>query len=842
MKQFVLILMITSMIYLDVKAQESEVEELVVSVSFIPDEKRDTSEISSVLTSESMSIAGDNEAADALKRVTGLSLVKGKYVYVRGLGERYSSALLNGVLLPSPEPLKRVVPFDIFPTSVLENVLVQKTYSPQYPGEFGGGVIDMRTKIIPDQEFFEFGFSTGYDSLSTGTSAPVMEGYNQDWTGFAGDNRNLPASLAPFYENSDFVSFLSGTFDQLLDAGRNFGGQWAPVNESLPANFGVDFTYGNNYENNFGRFGVLFSAGYDSSNSFIPDIERTNFVRGSGETLVPYDTYIGEKSNKQIDSNLLATIGWDLDGLNYLQFTNLTVRKTDNRLTLLQGRNPEADFFASNTKMEWVERQINSATLSGNHDLTSGLTIDWRISHADGKRQSPFEREYFYECGASIISDCDGQYEFSRRSDSNATQFSWLDDNSDELAIDFVYPFSTTARNYEIKFGVKQLEKNRETNVKRYRFLPDFVNGAIFSDPAFRRLPIDQIMASENFRSDRTGLLLVEETLNTDDYLGEMTIDAAYIAVESSLSDSIELSVGARQESSEINVVTQTFFGGQSSSVSNDELDKLLPALTITYEFAESMQVRFGYSETLSRPQFREMSPVLFSNFDTDRQERGFLGLKSSEITNIDIRYEWYFGFDEFLTLSYFNKDFINPIEQVLEASATSSFVSYRNALSAELNGAEFEFQKQFGELIEGYDFFGKINFTLTDSNAVTNPEFVVLSSYADRPLVGQPDSILNLQLGFYGSDDSRFSVVYNDVGERIRELGSDVIPNVLEDLPPLLDMVYKKEFQRNDGVLSLSLKWRNILEEPYEATQGGNIFESYSSASSFSVGLEYSF
>ena len=154
MKQFVLILMITSMICLDVKAQESEVEELVVSVSFIPDEKRDTSEISSVLTSESMSIAGDNEAADALKRVTGLSLVKGKYVYVRGLGERYSSALLNGVLLPSPEPLKRVVPFDIFPTSVLESVLVQKTYSPQYPGEFGGGVIDMRTKIIPDQEFF----------------------------------------------------------------------------------------------------------------------------------------------------------------------------------------------------------------------------------------------------------------------------------------------------------------------------------------------------------------------------------------------------------------------------------------------------------------------------------------------------------------------------------------------------------------------------------------------------------------------------------------------------------------------------------------------------------------
>ena len=155
-----------------ISAQENQeqIEEVKVSVSFIPDEKRDTSEISSVITAEAISIAGDSEASDALKRVTGLSLVKGKYVFVRGLGERYSSALLNGVLLPSPEPLKRVVPFDIFPTSVLESVLVQKTYSPQYPGEFGGGVIDMRTKVLPDEEFFEYGFSTGYDSCLLYTS------------------------------------------------------------------------------------------------------------------------------------------------------------------------------------------------------------------------------------------------------------------------------------------------------------------------------------------------------------------------------------------------------------------------------------------------------------------------------------------------------------------------------------------------------------------------------------------------------------------------------------------------------------------------------------------------
>ena len=195
--------------------QNTGIEEVVVAVSFIPDEKRDTSEISSTLTSESMSIAGDSEASDALKRVTGLSLVKGKYVYVRGLGERYSSALLNGVLLPSPEPLKRVVPFDIFPTSILENVLVQKTYSAQYPGEFGGGVIDMRTKLIPNEEFYELGISSTYDSLATGTEADIMPGYEDDWTGFDTGYRDLPKSLAPLYQKGDFISLAIASYYEI---------------------------------------------------------------------------------------------------------------------------------------------------------------------------------------------------------------------------------------------------------------------------------------------------------------------------------------------------------------------------------------------------------------------------------------------------------------------------------------------------------------------------------------------------------------------------------------------------------------------------------------------------
>ncbi|MBL6693805.1 MAG: TonB-dependent receptor [Proteobacteria bacterium] len=818
------------------------IEDVVVSVSFIPDEKRDTSEISNVLTSEDMTLAGDSAASDALKRITGLSLVKGKYVYVRGMGERYSSALLNGVLLPSPEPLKRVVPFDIFPTSVLESVLVQKTYSAQYPGEFGGGVIDMRTKLIPDSEFAEFGISFAYDSLATNTNAQLMPGFDGDWTGFDDGSRNLPSSLQPFYANGDFVSLSNGSYAELTRAGQNFGGEWAPEETSLNPGLGVNLAYGNSYYRDSGIVGILFSAGYDNDYSFIPDIKRTNYARGSENDLVSRDTYDVQKTNNQIDSNVLASIGWDIDGMNYLQLTNLLVRKTDNRLTLSEGKNVEADFFAKNTKFEWVERQINSLTLSGKHDLSSGLYIDWRYGFADGKRFSPFEREYFYECEESFIENCLDKYEFSRRSDSNSTQFSWLNDDATEVAIDFNYPFQTTSNELELSFGLKQSKKERKTDVKRYRFLPDFVNGSLFASQDFRRQPIENILSAENFRLDRSGLILLEETLNTDNYEGNLTIDAAYLSIETTLNDSLEITAGLRTENSDIEVITQTFFGGANSAISTDKLDKLLPALTATYSFNDSMQLRLGYSETLSRPQFREMSPVLFVNFDTDRLERGFLGLKSSEITNIDLRYEWYFGSGEFFTLSYFRKEFINPIEQVLEAAATSDYVSYRNAKSAELDGIELETQKQLGELIAGYDFFVKFNYTLNESNAVTDPEFVVLSSYDDRPMVGQPENIFNFQFGYYGSNDTRLSLNYNDVGERIRELGTDVIPNVLEDLPPLLDLVYSKEIQAWDGMLDLTVKWRNILEEPYEALQGDKVFESYPSSSSISFSLKYSY
>jgi hypothetical protein len=193
--KYLLILMALFMSYFIVSQEGSDVEELVVSGIFIPDEKRSTSEISNILDTTQMSEAGDSNIADSLKRVTGLSLFKGKYVYVRGLGDRYSTALLDGSSIASPEPLSRVVPLDLFPTSILESVLVQKTFSPEFPGNFGGGVINLRTIAVPDEEFVDFSFSLSGDSLTTGNDFYTTEGHSSDFFGFGLNNRELPAEL-----------------------------------------------------------------------------------------------------------------------------------------------------------------------------------------------------------------------------------------------------------------------------------------------------------------------------------------------------------------------------------------------------------------------------------------------------------------------------------------------------------------------------------------------------------------------------------------------------------------------------------------------------------------------
>ncbi len=271
--------------------QSGDLEELVVSGIFIPDEKRSTSEISNVINSTEMSDAGDSNIAEALKRVSGLSLVKDKYIFVRGLGDRYSTALLDGSSIASPEPLSRVVPLDLFPTNILESVLVQKTFSPEYPGNFGGGVVNLRTVAVPEASFTDFSFSLGGDNQTTGNSFLTSPNYDSDIYGFGAKQREISKSYLSTVASGKIIrrnnNFFTGglTASELQAIGSEMASDMPKTTNlsSLDPNISISLSTGNSFEIDDSDMGIIFTINYSNewdsqekkrnSNSWQPEAE-----------------------------------------------------------------------------------------------------------------------------------------------------------------------------------------------------------------------------------------------------------------------------------------------------------------------------------------------------------------------------------------------------------------------------------------------------------------------------------------------------------------------------------------------------------------------------------------
>ncbi len=376
----------------------------------------------------------------------------------------------------------------------------------------------------------------------------------------------------------------------------------------------------------------------------------------------------------------------------------------------------------------------------------------------------------------------------------------------------------------------------------------------------------DYIFADQNLDPNR--LYVIENTGSSSPagYEGELEIDAYYASVEALISDQFRISAGARYEDGTQEINTYDLFTGKDNSIDKtiDE-DYILPSLTLTYlpESYENLQIRFGYSETIARPTFRELSPTLFVDVDTDRVIAGSLYLENSEIENFDLRFEYYFDQNQFLTLGAFYKEIDKPIEESVTEIGDLVITSYQNVPLAEISGFEFEFERIFdgfeSSWLASKELLMKVNYTFTDSEivigegdtfvnlvGVTELASSLLANGRDSRLQGQSDNILNFQIGFNDFiANSQGTLIFNYVDDRVRARGIDVLPDIIEEVPTTLDFVYSRNFDRDDleNPLKLSLEIRNILDESYEATVADNIFyDQYDLGRSFSLGLKYQF
>ena len=401
---------------------ETEVGEIVVRGKFIPEVMRETSEVASIVTADDLVRQGDDTAAEALPRLAGLSVVGGRFVYVRGLGERYSSALLNGSPLPSPEPLQRVIPLDLFPSNVLAGVNVQKTYSVNNPGEFGGGLIDLKTIAVPDSPFLSVGTSLGLNDATSLKRGLTYYGGDTDFLGIDDGTRELPQLIRRGIESGRRID--SSNFDDatLTAMGRSF--QNANINllqstKNVPINGSVDIVGGTSWNLGGANLGFVAVLGYDSTWRTRRAIQQAG-VPSLGGLSITEDLFSNSTQNDVV-INGLTSLALEFDNHTF-KWTNFYVRNVSKRARSVEGDSSLSSNYIRDDTTAWYQRELIDTQLTGEHKF-GDLEIDWRGSFARTDRDVPYERSIRYR-------RVNGEFLHNPQLDANFIRFSELEDTT----------------------------------------------------------------------------------------------------------------------------------------------------------------------------------------------------------------------------------------------------------------------------------------------------------------------------------------------------------------------------------------------------------------------------
>lgn len=804
--------------------------DIVVVGRNIPNAVRATAEVVTVLSSADIARTGEGDIAGALTRVTGLSLVGNGFVYVRGLGDRYSSSLLNGSPLPSPEPLRRVVPLDIFPTNVIASALVQKSYSANYPGEFGGGVINLTTKAVPEETFFQIGGSLSADTVTTSELGYVYGGGRSDWTGFDDGTRRVPGAVRAAGETGRSVA--TGDVLGLNNANTTL----LQRNRQLPANFSYEGSFGSSTDIGSVRLGVIAAAGL--SNTWRTRSSRQQLTDDpAGGLLSDFQTVLTD--NRAIVNGLLG-VGLEF-GEHKVRLTNLYIHDTlkQGRLssgstanigTLAGGIDP---FKVQNTN--WFERELRDTQVAGEFKF-GNLSFDARGAYARTKRDSPYERGFTYQYNEGL-----GRYANTLTGLSNATvAFSALSEKlvSGQANATWNVPFD---RPFALSAGYAYTDTKRDSSRYTFRYQTQS-NSALGDATSLLRpdfLVSDAVLTQQNIYLQNTS-----SDSGTAAYTASLRVHGAYAQLEGEIADGLRATTGVRFEKGDERV--SPVGSARGTRINNSYW---LPAVTVTWNFATDMQLRGHMSKTIARPQFRELAPQLYQDFESDRLFSGNPFLKDSQLYNGELRYEWYFARDQRVSLSGFYKRIDDPIEAVafFPGGASVLQTGFANAPRAKLYGGEFELQKYFPldgvgiDALSTYRIVAVANYTYTQSSIEAHDELLASPLSGNQlaltpanlllrdggALTGQSDHLVNLQLGVEDKASlSQLTLLFNYASDRVTNRGpvggggGVRLPDLIERPGVRFDIVARQGVKMFGGQFEIKAEARNLTGTGYQESQ----------------------
>ncbi|MFB6249661.1 MAG: TonB-dependent receptor domain-containing protein [Salinibacter sp.] len=859
----------TTQIEVTLGEQTAQMDEVVVKAQAARDteagllkDRAKAAAISNAIGAETMSAAGAGTAAAAMKKITGASVVEGKYVVVRGLGGRYSKTMLNGVDIPSADPEEKSVQLDLFPTSLLSNIKTTKTFTPDQPGNFSGGLVNISTKSFPKELNFTLSTSTTINPQVQFANGFITHDRDRvSWLGFAKNGLSVPPILERTpTEQIPNQPILAENPQRYSRLSKSFSGSMAPQSTSPPVNQSYSLSLGNQNDL-FGRpLGYVVGVTLDRSASFYSDGTTGRYELAGTSSLTPIIRLEDRKSTITSTIGGIANVTYKLAPNHELGLNSLYTHTGETLTRLQKGEWTEAgsNDVLTNRALLFQERDVLSLDLNGESyfEGLGGTRLQWKGAYSTTSQEEPNRR--FFASLASVSASGDTTHSASLVNLRNPARiFRSLSENQYSGQVDVTVPFRLGGREGEVKLGGSYNHATRDFSERFFSYNPPQVRIPFSGDATSYFVDENMGIVDSTGGRPQFGITVDDQTSPLNSYTGERTIGAGYLMAEIPIARRIRIIGGARLESTDLSVEATPEMAGRINTTD------VLPSLNVVYEVTSEMNLRAAATRTLARPTFREIAPYPGFDFIQGEVIVGNPELNRTLISNLDLRWEWFPRPGEVLAASAYYKQMQDPIERafISTSSNTGRQLTWKNVDEAKIFGAEFEARvrlDRFADALRNLTVGGNLSLTRSridvpclqyasdDKERCVRGELYfrqVNNAPSTRELQGQSPYLLNLNLEYDNPETGTSGgLFYSVFGERLSVVSSGSIPDVYTQPRPELNASLSQSLL---GRWEVELSVENILNsqhaESYVFKGETYPYQRHTNGRSFSFGITYS-
>lgn len=786
-----------------------EADAVLSSESGLISQKRKSSTINDGVSAEAIKKSPDATSGEVLRRISGISLIDNKFIFIRGTTDRYNETMLDGASVTSTEAGKKSFSFDLIPAGLIEYTNVIKSATPDLSGEFTGGLVQLNTTEIPADRLIKLSLSTSYGSNTHGYDFLGSRGSGTDWIGYDDGNRAFP-----------------GDGQNPIETAQRTSNNWAPRVVKPPLNSSFSLSYGDRIDfdtdeasgRRLGFIGALtYKNTYQRKEKYVNDLVNSRVNEGADNE---YSVLWGG----------IANITYKFSNQDKISLKNSFNHSGDDQVRRYMSRQDYGDgepFLFNYTTVSWTERSTFTSKILGDHKLAwlFDASVQWHGAVSGSERSDPDRKEVAYY---RLLNENTSPMTAS----TNRRSWASMSEKMKNAGFDIIFPAA------EAKFKLGALYESRSSDYGiRYFSIPfDYISSR--SD-SLTHLPLEYIYSQENYGKGK--FKFEESSKPTDSYSGDQQIVAGYFMVDAPFSvfgNDFRFAGGARVEKSEqVIEVPKTMAAGGPVETNKLANTDLLPSLNLTYAITDAMNLRLAYSHSVNRPSFREIAPTAFFDFITYEEESGNPRLKRALAKNYDIRFEIFPSAGEYASVSLFHKQIADAIEERLRQSSVRQR-EFINSENAQNTGWEIDVRKSFGflggylsNLAVGGNYTRVIS--IVEIYQTVGNSASTQSVKSTRTLQGQSPYTANLILNFVEPTlQASLNLLYNKFGKRLNTVGFQS-SHIFEQPRETVDLTLSKQI---NGFLEAKLSIKNLTDQDRILTRDDKIYERTSIGRTYSL------